>query len=60
MLKNLVSKIKKKNKIFVLLLLIVITAISINYFVSKKRESIEVYGSFIDNIYFKKNAYTYS
>ena len=54
MLKNLITKIKKKNKIFGLVLLIFLTAISINYFSSKKKESIEVYGSFIDNIYFKK------
>ena len=54
MLKNLITKIKKKNKIFGLVLLIFLTAISISYFDSKKKESIGVYGNFIDNIYFKK------
>ena len=54
MLKNLITKIKKKIKIFGLVLLIFLTAISISYFDSKKKESIGVYGNFIDNIYFKK------
>ena len=54
MLKNLISKIKKKFNIFGLVLLIFLTAISIYYFSSKKKESAEVYVSFVDNIYFKK------
>ena len=54
MLKNLITKIKKKIKIFGLVLLIFLTALSISYFDSKKKESIGFYGNFIDNIYFKK------
>ena len=54
MLKNLISKIKKNFEVFSLILLILITAISTTYFNSKKKESVEVYDNFIDNIYFKK------
>ena len=54
MLKNLISKIKKNFEVFCLILLILITAISTTYFNSKKKESVEVYDNFIDNIYFKK------
>ena len=54
MFKNLISKIKKNFEIFSLILLILLTAISTNYFNSKKKESVKVYDNFIDNIYFKK------
>ena len=54
MIKNLIKKIKKNYEIFGLVLLILFTAISTNYFNSKKKDSLEVYGNFIDNIYFKK------
>ncbi len=54
MLKNLISKIKKNFEVFCLILLILITAISTTYFNSKKKESVEFYDNFIDNIYFKK------
>jgi hypothetical protein len=54
MLKKLVSKIKKNFEIFVLVLLIFITAISTNYFNYKKKETAKTYHSFVGNIYFKK------
>ena len=54
MLKNLLSTIKKNFEIFGLVLLIVFTAISTNYFNLKKKENMEVYNNFVDNIYFKK------
>ena len=54
MLKILLSKIKKNFEIFGLVLLIILTAISTSYFNSTKKENLEIYDNFIDNIYFKK------
>ena len=54
MLKILLSKIKKNFEIFGLVLLIIFTAISTSYFNSTKKENLEIYNNFIDNIYFKK------
>ena len=54
MLKIVISKIKKNFQIFVLVLLILVTAISTNYLNSKKKLSLEIHNNFIDNIYFKK------
>ena len=54
MFKNLFSKIKKNIEIFGLVLLIILTAISTSYFNSTKKENLEIYDNFIDNIYFKK------
>ena len=56
MLKILLSKIKKNFEIFGLVLLIFFTGISTNYFNSTKKENLEIYDNFIDNIYFKKSA----
>jgi len=54
MFKNLFSKIKKNIEIFGLVLLIILTAISTSYFNSTKKENLEIYNNFVDNIYFKK------
>ena len=54
MFKILLSKIKKNFEIFSLVLLILLTAISTNYFNSTKKEDLKIYNNFIDNIYFKK------
>ena len=54
MLKILLSKTKKNLKIFGLVLLIIFTAISTTYFNSTKKENLEIYNNFVDNIYFKK------
>ena len=54
MFKILSSKIKKNFEIFGLVLLIILTAISTSYFNSTKKENLEIYDNFIDNIYFKK------
>ena len=54
MLKILIIKIKKNFKIFGLVLLILFTVISTNYFNSSKKENLEIYNNFINNIYFKK------
>ena len=54
MLKILLSKIKKNFEIFGIVLLILITAISTNYFNSTKKESLKIYDNFVENIYFKK------
>ena len=54
MLKILLSKTKKNLEIFGLVLLILLTAISTNYFNSTKKENLEIYNNFVDNIYFKK------
>ena len=54
MIKNLKNKIKKNIEIFVLVLLIIITAISTSYFNYRKNLNNKFYNSFIDNIYFKK------
>jgi len=54
MLKILLSKTKKNLEIFGLLLLILFTAIITTYFNSTKKENLEIYNNFVDNIYFKK------
>ena len=54
MLKILLSKTKKNLEIFGLVLLILFTAISTIYFNSTKKENLEIYNNFVDNIYFKK------
>ena len=54
MLKILLSKIKKNFEIFSLVLLILFTTISTSYFNASKKESLEIYDNFVDNIYFKK------
>ena len=54
MLKILLSKTKKNLEIFCLVLLILFTAISTTYFNSTKKENLEIYNNFVDNIYFKK------
>jgi len=54
MLKILLSKTKKNIEIFGLLLLILFTAIITTYFNSTKKENLEIYNNFVDNIYFKK------
>ena len=54
MLKNLKYKLKKNLEIFGLVCLIIITAISTNYFNYKKNLKDENYNNFIDNIYLKK------
>ena len=54
MLKNLKNKIRKNIQIFGLILLIIITVISTSYFNFKKKEKIQNFNNFVDNIYFKK------
>ena len=54
MFKILLRKVKKNFEIFGLVLLIILTAISTSYFNSSKKENLEIYDNFIDNIYFKK------
>ena len=53
MLKNLKNKIKKNIQIFSLIFLITITVVSTSYF-NFKKNNIQGYNNFIDNIYFKK------
>ncbi len=54
MLKILLRNLKKNFEIFGLVLLVLFTAISTSYFNSTKKESLEIYDNFVDNIYFKK------
>jgi len=54
MIKILLSKIKKNFEIFGLVLLILFTTISTNYFNSTKNKDLEIYDNLVDNIYFKK------
>ncbi len=54
MLKILLIKTKKNLEIFGLVLLILFTAIITTYFNSTKKENLEIYNNFVDNIYFKK------
>ena len=54
MLKYLQNKFKKNSEIFVLIILIFITAISTSYFNYKKNLYESTYNNFVDNIYFKK------
>ena len=55
MFKNLKNKLKKNLEIFGLVILIIITAISTNYFNYKKKINNQTYNNFIDNIYLKKS-----
>ena len=54
MIKNLKQKITKNLEIFVLITLILISAISTSYYNYKKQVEEENYNNFVDNIYFKK------
>ena len=54
MLKNFKNKLLKNLEIFVLIFLILIAAISTNYFNHLKNNKSEIYNNFIDNIYLKK------
>ena len=54
MLKILKHKIKKNIEIFLLIFLVIITALSTSYFNYKKFDNQKTYNNFIDNIYFKK------
>jgi len=54
MLKNLKNKIRKNIQIFGLLSLIAITVISTSYFNFAKKNNIQSYNNFIDNVYLKK------
>ena len=54
MLKNLKFKIKKNFEIFLLVFLILVTAISTSLYNSKKKLNDETYVNFIDNLYLKK------
>jgi len=54
MIKLLKTKIKKNSEIFILIILIFLTAFFISYFNYSKNKSYETYINFIDNIYFKK------
>ena len=58
MIKNLENKIKKNIRIFGLILLTLVTAISTTYFNYKKKIDHARYNSFIDNVYFKKTLKT--
>ena len=54
MFRNIKYKIKKNVEIFLLILLILTTALFTNYFNQKKLINLEIYNNFIGNIYFKK------
>ena len=54
MLKNLKNKIRKNIQIFSLIFLITITVFSTVYFNFKKKNSIQAFNNFIDNVYLKK------
>ena len=54
MFKNIKQKIRKNLEIFVLIFLIIITAVSTSYFNFRKSNNQKTYNNFIDNIYFKK------
>ena len=54
MLKIFKNKFKKNFEVFILIALILITAISTSYFNHKKNLYNENYNKFIENIYFKK------
>ena len=53
MIKNLKYNLKKNSEIFLLVLLLVITAIATSYFNYKKQINKKIHTEFIDNIYFK-------
>jgi len=54
MIKILLSKTKNNFEIFILVLLILFTAIITSYFNSTKKDNFEIYNNFVDNVYFKK------
>ncbi|MDC3074439.1 peptidoglycan DD-metalloendopeptidase family protein [Candidatus Pelagibacter sp.] len=54
MIKNLKNNIRKNIQILGLVFLIIVTVVSTSYFNFKKKNNIETYNNFIDNIYFKK------
>ena len=54
MLKNFTHLIKKKIEIFILILLVIFTAISTQYFNYKKKINDENYNNFTNNVYLKK------
>jgi len=54
MIKNLKYNIRKNIQILGLVFLIIVTVVSTSYFNFKKKDNIETYNNFIDNIYFKK------
>ena len=54
MLKNIKNKIKKNIQFFGLLLLISMTVVLTSYFNFTKKNKIQLYNNFIDNLYFKK------
>ncbi len=54
MLNNLINKIKKNLEIFVLVILIFLTAISTSYFNYQKEQTNKTYENFLGNIYLKK------
>ena len=54
MFKNIKQKIRKNLEIFLLIFLIIITAVSTSYFNFRKSNNQKTYNNFIDNIYFKK------
>ena len=54
MLKIIKHKIIKNLEIFLLIFLILITAVSTSYFNYKKSNNQKIYNNFVDNIYFKK------
>jgi len=54
MLKNITHIIKKKIEIFILILLIIFTAISTQYFNYKKKINDKNYNNFTNNVYLKK------
>ena len=54
MLKKIKHKIIKNLEIFLLIFLIIITAVSTSYFNFRKSNNQKTYNNFIDNIYFKK------
>jgi hypothetical protein len=56
MYKYFINKLKKKIEILFLGLLVLITAISSNYFYSEKNKINNNYYNIIENIYLKKNA----
>ena len=54
MFKNFKNKIIKNIEIFVLILLVLITASSASLFNYNKKNNFEIYSNLINNIYFKK------
>ena len=54
MLKNFKVKIKQNIEIFILILLILISAVSTSYYNNTKNKINNTYTNLIDNVYFKK------